>query len=342
MRHNANDTIRISFVSARRGIALSCGALLLVLAAQTARAAGTPAGVQISNQATASYRVGASNFAVNSNTTLTQVAEILDLELTWQDAGDVPVMPGDTDRLLTFRLSNTGNGQDSYALSADGALAGDDFDPSSLTVYLDLNGNGLFEPGTDPVYVPGSNDPLLAADGSLLVFLAGAIPAGVLEGDRALAALDASSLTGTGSPGDVLAGAGEGGADAVVGSAGGTAVDQGAYVVVTVVLSIVKGAVISDPYGGSEPIPGAVITYTLTVTATGSGTALDVVISDPVPLHTAYHGGTLALDGGFLTDAADADAGDVGGSTPGAVTVQLGNLPAGAPAHVITFDVGIN
>ena len=115
-----------------------------------------------------------------------------------------------------------------------------------------------------------------------------------------------------------------------------------AYVVVTVVLSIVKGAVISDPYGGSEPIPGAVITYTLTVTATGSGTALDVVISDPVPLHTAYHGGTLALDGGFLTDAADADAGDVGGSTPGAVTVQLGNLPAGAPAHVITFDVGIN
>lgn len=342
MKYVGPVTRRISFDSPARTAAGALLALGLLTLATLAHAVGTPAGAQISNQATATYNVGASSFAVSSNATLTQVAEILDLQLTWQDAGDVPVMPGETGRVLTFRLSNVGNGEDSFALSAEGALAGDDFDPTGLTLAMDLNGNGLYEPGLDPTYVPGGNDPLLAADASLLLFLAGDIPAGVQEAETGFAGLTALSLTGTGAPGDVLVGAGEGGADAVVGSGGGTGVDQGAYVVVTVTLNILKSAVVADPFGGSEPVPGAVITYTLTITAGGSGTALGVAISDPVPAYTTYRTGTLLLDGAPITDAVDADAGDAGGTTLGAITVDLGDLPAGAPARTVSFAVGIN
>jgi len=322
-------------------VALLAGAALLA-AARPAGAVGTAAGLQISNQATASYRVGGSDLTVSSNQTLTLVAERLELELTWQDASDLPVLPGESGRMLSFRLSNVGNGEDAYGLSADGTLAGDDFDPENLALYLDANGNGVYEAGLDPAYLPGVNDPLLPADGSLIVFLAGDIPAAVLEGETGFAALAAVSLAGTGAPGTVLAGAGEGGADAVIGNAGGMAGDQGTYVVVTVVLGIVKTLIIADPFGGNEPIPGATITYTLSATAGGSGTALDVVISDPVPAYTGYLAGSLALDGVPLSDALDADAGDVGGTTAGLVTVRLGDLPAGTPARSISFTVEIH
>ncbi len=138
-----------------------------------------------------------------------------------------------------------------------------------------------------------------------------------------------------------MAGAGDGGTDAVVGSSGGSADGIGTYVASTVVVSVVKSAVIADPFGGAEPVPGAVISYSIAVTVSVSGPALSVVITDLIPADTTYNTGTLTLNAAPLTDAADADAGDVGGTTPGTVTVNLGDLPVGS-LETVAFEVTIN
>ena len=41
-------------------------------------------------------------------------------------------------------------------------------------------------------------------------------------------------------------------------------------------------------------------------------------------------------------EASDGDAGDVAATTPGTVTVNLGNVPAGSPARAIEFKVIID
>jgi uncharacterized repeat protein (TIGR01451 family) len=105
---------------------------------------------------------------------------------------------------------------------------------------------------------------------------------------------------------------------------------------------ISKAVLVIDQYGGSQPITGATIRYTLTVTAAGSGTAMGVVITDLLPTNTTYTPGTLKLNGVVLSDAADGDAGDVGGTTAGTVTVKPGDLTSASPVQTITFDVKIN
>jgi uncharacterized repeat protein (TIGR01451 family) len=113
-------------------------------------------------------------------------------------------------------------------------------------------------------------------------------------------------------------------------------------VVSSAMVNISKAAVVLDQYGGNQPITGATIHYTLAVTTVGTGTAMNVVITDLLPTNTTYAPGTLKLNSAVLTDAADADAGDVGGTTAGTVTVKLGNLTSASPVQTIAFDVRIN
>jgi uncharacterized repeat protein (TIGR01451 family) len=264
--------------------------------------------------------------------------------MTWQDAAPgVTASPGQTNRVTTYRLTNTGNGTESYALSATGAgVAGDNFDPTVTSIYKDANGNGVYDAGTDTLYTAGVNDPALAADGTLTIFVLSTIPGGASDGNTGNVQLTAASKTGTGAPGTVLAGLGDGGVDAVIGPSGGTRTVTGTYVVTSVVVNVVKAATVIDQFGGAQPVPGATIRYTITVTVAGSGTALGVAIKDPIPVNTTYTAGTLKLNGNPLTDGVDGDAGDVGGSTAGTATVSLGNLTSASPAQGIVFDVKIN
>jgi uncharacterized repeat protein (TIGR01451 family) len=316
----------------------------LCLAVSDAWSAGTPAGTLITNRATVRYAIGSNTFTQDSNTNSIAVDEIVNNVMTWQDAPPgVTVSPGQTNRVLTMRLTNTGNATDSFTLSANSAIAGDNFDPTLVGIYIDSNGNGTYDPGTDQLYVPAVNDPSLLPDRSLIVFVLCNIPAsGITDGNLGRVMLSAASRTGTGAPGTVFAGRGPGGTDAVIGSSGGTSSATGAYVVSGAAVNINKTAVVLDQYGGSQPITGATIRYTLAVTAAGSGTAIGVVISDPIPLTTTYTPGTLRLNSISLSDSLDADAGDVGGTTAGVVTVRLGDLTNASPVQTITFDVTIN
>ncbi len=316
--------------------------LIIILQAGLALAVGTTAGTTITNQASANYSVSGSSFTENSNPTTTQVAEILNITTTWQDAANITVHPSDTAQVLTFQITNTGNGSDFYTLTGLSTLAGDNFDPGLTNIYLDTNNNGVYDSDIDAVYTAGSNDPTLAADASVIIFLLNNIPGAVSDADLGNSQLTAASNTGTGSAGTTIAGEGESGTDAVVGTSEGQSAQTGTYQVSTVVVSLIKASTIADPFGTNEPVPGAIITYTITITVTGSGTAQALIITDAIPANTIYQAGTLSLGGGGLSDGADGDVGDVGGTTAGTVTVNLGDLAGGTPAQNISFQVAIN
>jgi uncharacterized repeat protein (TIGR01451 family) len=322
--------------------AVSLLGLAIVFPGRTTWAVGTPTGTDITNQATASYNVGPTNFVEVSNVTTTTVAELIDVSVVWQDAAPVTVNPGDTVQITTFLVTNIGNGNDTYTLEGLSTLPGDDFNPTLNDLYFDTNGNGFYDPGVDAQYIPGVNDPSLDADLSTIVFSSNNIPSNVNDGDLGFTQLRAISSLGAGAPGTIFPGQGDFGTDAVLGNSGGDDSDIGIYVVSNVIMAIVKSVIITDPFGTSEPIPGAVLSYSVVVNVGGSGTAENVIITDPIPLNTTYNPGTLTLNSVPLTDIVDGDAGDVGGTTPNTVTVFLGDLLAPAPIQTITFDVTIN
>jgi uncharacterized repeat protein (TIGR01451 family) len=303
-----------------------------------AQAVGTPAGTTIVNTATVTYT---DEFAVirtlNSNAATVLVDEVLDVTIATLDAGNVAVNSPDSDRPLAFTLTNTGNGSETFGLTANAALAGDQFDPVFDRIVLDSNGNSIFDPA-DTVYVAGTNDPVLNPDQSVVIFLVSDIPGGFSNGEIGLASLSASAATGTGAPGASFAGAGTGGGDAVVGAAGGDDTDQNGYVAPSAATSFTKTQSVSDPFGGSNPVVGAIVTYTLTFTLGGAGSVDNTLISDPIPANTTYVAGSLTLNGSPLTDSADSDEGRFTGT---AIEVSLGTLTA-PTTQSVTLQVQIN
>lgn len=318
-------------------------ALLLAAGIPAVQAAGTAAGTDITNVAEATYTDPNGNPQVaRSNGATLRVDELLDVTVVGNDAGIVLVASPDADAVLSFTLTNTGNGDEAFALSFDDALAGDDYDPANVRIYLD-NGDGILDPLADTLYVRGANDPLLAADQSRVVFVAADIPAGLANSSQGQVRIGAEAVTvlgtpGADSPGVTFAGAGAGGSDAVVGSSGADDNLQNGFLVSDVAAALQKSQVVLDPFGGNNPVPGATITYTLTFSVTGSGTLTGLRISDPVPANTTYVPGSIRHNGTALTDVVDADAGRFTGSV---VDVDVGSVVAPSTS-VVTFQVTIN
>ncbi|MEP7348968.1 MAG: hypothetical protein ABI668_03340 [Sphingorhabdus sp.] len=304
---------------------------------QPAMAAGTLAGTDIENIASATYDTPSGPVTVQSNPVLIKVDELLNVTVASTDPGDVATAPGATGNVLTYRITNTGNGSEAFTLIANAANGGDDFDPTLQQIVLDTNNNGVYDPGVDTVYVAGTNDPVVAPDQSVTTFVITNTPVGVVDGNRADVGLTATANTGSGPPGTSFAGAGQGGGDAVVGATGASAADSGFLSVQAAMVTLVKSAAILDPFGGSRPVPGAVITYSIAANVTGSGSLTNLVITDPIPVGSQYEIGTITLQATALTDAADADAGDYNGTR---VRVAAGNVPAGQ-TRTITFKVKI-
>jgi uncharacterized repeat protein (TIGR01451 family) len=326
----------------RRGSRFFKAALLAagtLYAAAPALAAHTPAGTVINNGATATYDLpGGGQDTINSNIVSLTVDELLDVGVAWTDGGDVAAAPGATGRVLTYRVTNAGNGSEAFHLNARDNAGGDDFDPTATSIVLDANANGVYDPGLDTVYVPGGNDPVLAPDGSAVVFVLSSIPAGAANGQRGRIDLVAVAATGSGAPGTSFAGKGQGGGDAVVGATGADAEDDGYYAVAAASATFVKSATIVDPFGGATHVPGAVITYRLVATVSGSGALANLRIADAIPAGSTYRPGSLTLEGSALSDAADVDAGEFTGS---GIAVRLGSVPAGS-ARTVTFQVAID
>lgn len=294
-------------------------ALTALVLPASAHAAGVAAGTLIENTAQASYTSGSGEETVTSNTVSLKVDELLDVTVTSLNPGPIATVPGS--QVLSFELTNTGNGPEAFTLLANPAVAGNDFDTVVEAIAIDSNDNGTYDEGVDAILTSPSTTTLLAADANLTVFVIVTVPAGALDTQESRVELAATAVTGSGAAGTTFAGAGEGGGNAVVGLSGATATADGRLAVGIATVTLTKSATISDPFGGSAPVPGATITYTIEANVSGSGSV----------------SGSLSLDGTGLSDATGDDAGQVTGA---GVLVDLGTVAAGA-SRSIRFNVRI-
>ena len=294
----------------------ACG-LVLCSAPALASAAGTV----VSNTATLRFVVDDIDRTTRSNTVSLIIGERLDVSVV----ADKPaaVISGSETRAAPFVVTNLGNGEEVFALTATVDGEGS----SILKIAADADDNGLYDPEIDLGL--GDARLLLASGRSARIFV-------IVNGaqNSFAAALTATAITGSGAPGTLFAGNGDGGGDAVVGLTGATATARTELALRVVLPSLVKSQAVMAPDGSTQAVKGAIVTYRLDAHFPRATAA--VVIADPIPTGTAYVAGSLTLDGARLSDAPGDDAGRFGDD---AVGVELGDVAPGV--RTIIFQVRI-
>ncbi len=323
------------------------GLFLASLFALQSQAAGTIAGVEISNQASVSYDVGGSNATVSSEIVTITVQELINVTIISQDSGNVGVSSPDTGAELKFQVTNTGNGDEAFIISQVN-IGGDEFDVTLSTIYLD-DGDGVFDPNVDAVY-DNSNPTSIDPDTSITIWVTSDIPESLNNNDSAEVQVAALSKTfsddnqANPDAGDVVTDGGDSTTDAIYGSAAANADDTATFVVSAIDVTIAKAiSGIDDQFGGSQPIPGAEVGYILTVTVTGTGDATNVTVSDSLPIELKLKneaGGEITVDG-VVNSAASGDDDASYDANTRIISVELGTITAGSDASEITFTTVI-
>lgn len=300
-------------MSARKAIVRLAALAAIVLAGDaSAEASITPAGTLISNTAYVSFELSGVASTVATNAADTLVDELVSFSVS--DTG------GPTTGGAGFNVSNTGNGCQSPSLSL---LT--DVDPASVTIAIDIDGDGVFDPARDTVYT-GGNGPLLCPGDIVTVFVILNIDPTTTAGD-----VDVSVTVGGGAPG-VRPGMGYGGGDVVVTSSK-TSRTVSLTSHDTLNVSLVKTQEVVGDIAATSVNAGDIISYTLRAIATGAGLVENAILSDPLPAGLVYVPGSLTIDGAALSDDAD---GDVAEAAANLITVRLPT--AAAPFdRIITF-----
>lgn len=329
----------MNFTASRAAWSAACGSLALcaLAAGAPARAQHVQAGTEIVNKATASYNTGTATKTIESNEIRVKVDELLDVAVATLSSGAQSA--SSSAATLAFSVTNTGNGDEAFKLTANPTVSGNQFDGTIQTVAVDVNGNGVYDPNVDTVVANGTAGPVIPAEGSIKVVVVVALPAGATDAQTSQVRLTAEAVTGTGAPGKVFAGQGTGGVDAVVGASGADDDKLGALIASLATVTLTKTQAITDPFGGTQPVPGATVTYTIAAKVDGTGKAENLHVADLIPAGTTYQAGTLKLDSTALSDAADSDAGSA--SQSAGIDVALGTVAGGA-SHSVTFQVKIN
>lgn len=317
-------------------VILASSLMASMVLASPAMAAGVSAGTVISNTASAEYTDSSGQAkSLNSNTVDITVAELINVAVASAGAAATTGTPGEY--VLPFEVSNIGNGPESFTLQLNPAVAGNEFETTLVRIVLD-DGDGIYEPGVDQVLTEPLSTGELAAGATVKLFVIVQAPPGALDQQTSAVQLTATSSTGTGSAGTVIAGAGPGGIDAVIGTTTGTARATGALQASVATVALEKTAAVADPFGGSQIVPGAAITYTIKATVSGGGAITGLKITDVIPVGTTYVPDSLKLNAGALTDAADGDAGTASAS---GIAVNVGTAQA-ASSPTVTFQVRVN
>lgn len=339
-------------------LSLIIAGFVVFVTAQSAMAVGTASSTTISNTATIDFSVGGVGQASVSSLAATFVVDNI-VNLNVVSDGDATVTPGDTNVVLPFTLTNTGNTTQGYSLAVVNGTT--DIAMQNIRIYLDTGVIGTLDGET--AYTLGSNIQDVAADLSINVLIVADAPATATANDLT----DTYSLLATTlNAGTTTATAETGGADtpgavdvvfadnalAPVVAAGpadaatdGQHSASGIYTITSAVLAVTKiSTLVSDPINlttNPKAIPGATVTYTITVTNSGAVAASNVTVTDNIPANTTYSPGTIDLGGTSITDADGDDEGDYNITTPGAVTVVIPTIADGG-SSVVEFDVTIN
>lgn len=274
---------------------------ILATGAQSAFAVGTQSGVTISNTATVDYQVGTDPRSASGAAPDILVDNRVDLTVVNTDAGNnVVVNPGQTDRVLTYTVTNTGNTTQGYILTVDVPAAA--IPMSNIRIYVDANNDGipdageLYSAGTnagdlDPNGVPGTDD-------VMQVLVVADTPAGATDAsvdDVRLVAQATNAGTATVA---TAAAAPTAGVDVVFADAAGTTSDANrdgqhsaaaTYTVESATLTAAKTVLsTTDEFGSGFAIPGANVVYQIRVTNSGAAAvdANTVSVMDQIPANT--------------------------------------------------------
>ena len=325
----------------------------LLLAITQSHAAGTGAGLPISNQATVSYNAGSGTVTANSGTVTFTVQELVKGTVAKLDAGNISVSSPQTNAAMKFKIKNDGNGDEGFKIVVT-QDSGDDFDVTLGSFYID-DGDGILDTAVDTLY-NNTTPPAMAPDAELTIWVTSTIPGSLA--DAALSNLNVSAVSATfvadgqnnPNAGAVVVGSGDSGTDAV--NAVAIAAVTSTFVVSDIDVSIAKAiSATRDLLGasGNKAVPGAEVDYTLTVTVTGTGTASNVIVTDDLPNELKLKGETGGIikvgpSGGTLINrtasAIDSDGASYDANT-GLITVNLGDIDVSDPDITIEFTTVI-
>src|SRR6266542_1223280 len=292
---------------ARRGLTVAARAAAFLLAARlfaapALEAQGTPAGTMIRSWAVVTYENANAKLGVATSDTVSL--------LVGQVAG-VDVEPprastgaAGTTVVFAHSIANVGNGADSFTVAVASSRGW------PVTLYRDANANGTLDGADSPLAGPVA----LGYGGTARLLVRVAIPniAGVPGMTDSVAVTATSRFDGAVS-------------DAVL-----DRLDAAAPFTIS----------LNKQVDRPTAVVGDLLTYTLSYTAAGLGTASGVELADTIPAGTAYVPGTLRLNGAPLTDAVGDDAGFIAPAGNGAVVFAAGTMTSGETGSV-TFQVQV-
>jgi len=286
-------------------------ALVVVFASAVAEAQ-TPAGTTIRNQASARFQdLSGNSYTATSNEVTTIVLPVYGVSILPDDSGETPpvspamaqnAIPGQT-VYYSYNLTNTGNDADTYSIVPllDAANTTMTLGLGDITVYHDVNGNGVLDAGEPTISsggAPGNLGPI-AAGATVNILVSYQVPPAALAGAVAYVGVQATSA---GDP---------------------ARVDTRNYHRSTVVSDASLTATMSGVPANVNP--GNVITYTIGGSNVGTQTANGVTVP------------SVGLTGVFMYDVLPTDptsglplalSGAPSGSPAGGTVLYL---PAGSP-----------
>ncbi|WP_394650379.1 DUF11 domain-containing protein [uncultured Deinococcus sp.] len=286
-------------------LALTTGAL----------AVGTPAGTRVSNTATLDYNTAAGTPGQASSLAVEVVVrQVYALSVTPDaDATNVPASRifgafAGQDRLVSYTITNSGNGSDTFNLSVIQPTTNDDFDFTNVVIYADADKNGVPDG-------PALTSVTLAADAQTNVLVSVRTPATAPADTSGLFSLRAVSA------GDA------------------TIVDENNYARVRVTNSAQLSLNFNAAPAGAVA-PGSTVSYAATgsnSSATAAGGVTGVVTVDGVPRDGIFV--RDVLPGGMRLASVDPTSGSVAGTATLLYSTDGGtNWTATAPANLATVN----
>ncbi len=345
------------------------GASMAALVANTnAYALGTIAGTSVNNTATVGYSIGGiAQPTVPSNTASFLVDRKANLTVAQVGGAATFTSYSATSQVTTFTVTNTTNSVQDIQLAAANAVIGsttalnhtDTYGVTNIRVFVDVNNDGVYEPGTDTAtYIDE-----LAPDASKTVFIVADTPAtgpaGGVAGINLVGTLAVGGTPGTMGAvllpttvydptvvGTVFAD----GAGSVDIARDGKFSAEAEYDIYGVSAAAIKTfRVVSDPINGTttpQSIPGAILEYCIAVQNTGLQTITNVNVADNIPTNTTYFPGSTYVGGTVLAGVCNIDGTSVADSSAFNSTSNsiATTIPSLAPTVIGTtrFRVTVN